>query len=389
MNKKRLYIVLIFCCGIFFSSCELLRYIRYNVADVNDYKIFPARITKANDDKFCFAAADCSDKIEIPMNILMEKNQKVCFDKFLEDKKTLAFLIIHNDTMIYEKYFNKCSQSTVIPSFSVAKSVTSTLIGCAIDDGFINSVDQPVTDFIPELKPNGFDKVTIKHLLQMTSGIDFKEGYFHFFNSAPAYYYGINIRQKLYTLKLKSAPGIKFEYASGNAELLGLILERALKTQTVTDYLQQKIWQPLGMEYDASWSLDRKRNGMEKTFCCLNARARDYAKLGRLYLNNGNWNGKQIVPENWVKKSVAIDTTNGSSWFYQYQWWIASDEGDYFARGMLGQFVYVNPTKNLIIVRLGERGSGVNWPEIFKAISRGLEVNMAYDISIADKQKPR
>jgi CubicO group peptidase (beta-lactamase class C family) len=117
----------------------------------------------------------------------------------------------------------------------------------------------------------------------------------------------------------------------------------------------------------------------------LNARARDYAKLGRLYLNNGNWNGKQIVSKNWVKESVKIDTANGSAWFYQYQWWIVSDEGDYLARGMLGQFVYVNPAKNLIIVRLGERGGGVNWPEIFKSISRGFETNSTYDILIADK----
>jgi CubicO group peptidase (beta-lactamase class C family) len=385
MNLKKKYLILIFCAGIFFfNSCEISRFVIYNVADVNDYKIFPSRITHTNNEKFCFAPNHCSDEIRVPVNIL-SGNQKMYFDEFLETKKTLAFLIIQNDTMIYEKYFNKCDQSTVIPSFSVAKSVTSTLIGCAIDDGYIKSIEQPVTDYIPELKSNGFDKVTIKHLLQMTSGINFKEGYFHFFHSAPAYYYGINLRQKLFKLKLKSAPGLKFEYASGNAELLGLILERALRTKTVTQYLQEKIWQPLGMEYDASWSIDKTKNGMEKTFCCLNARARDYAKLGRLYLNNGNWNGKQIVSKNWVKESVKIDTANGSAWFYQYQWWIVSDEGDYLARGMLGQFVYVNPAKNLIIVRLGERGGGVNWPEIFKSISRGFETNSTYDILIADK----
>lgn len=386
MNKKTICILLIFCALLFLlTSCELCRLARYNIVDVNDYKIFPSRITKANDIKFSFLNNGCSEEFRIPVNIL-ENEGKTCFDKFLESKKTLAFLVIQNDTMIYEKYFNECKQSTVIPSFSIAKSITSTLIGCAIDDGYIQSVDQSVTDFIPELKRSGFDKVTIKHLLQMTSGIDFRE-YFHFFQSAPVYYYGINIRQKLYKLRLKSKPGIKFEYASGNSELLGLILERALDSKTVTQYLQEKIWQPLGMEYDATWSLDRKRNGLEKTFCCLNARARDYAKLGRLYLNNGNWDNKQVVSEKWIRESVKIDTTDGSPWFYQYQWWLASDEGDYFARGMLGQLLYVNPAQKLIIVRLGERSGGVDWPEIFRTIARDFEVNVAYDISIRDKPK--
>lgn len=386
MNGNKKNIALTFCAGLFLlTSCEFYRLAKYNVADVNDYKIFPSRVSKANDVKFCFAPNECIDEIRMPVNIL-DKDKEIYFDQFLESKKTLAFLVIKNDTMIYEKYFNECDQSTMVPSFSIAKSVTSTLIGCAMDDGYIQSVDEPVTDYIPELKINGFDKVTIKHLLQMTSGINFKE-YFDFYSSAPVYYYGRNIRQKLYKLTLKSAAGVKFEYASGNAELLGLILERALKTKTVTQYLQEKIWQPLGMEYDASWSIDKEKNGLEKTFCCLNARARDYAKLGRLYLHNGNWNGKQIVSENWIRESVRIDTTSGSAWFYQYQWWIASESGDYFARGMLGQYVYVNPEKKIIIVRLGERSSGVDWPGIFRAIAQGVEINMAYDITLANEVK--
>jgi CubicO group peptidase (beta-lactamase class C family) len=381
MKRKAIYLMLVFSFAIcLFSSCEVARCIIYNVVDVNDYKIFPYRITKADDAKFCFAPNDCQDEKRIPVNILTSDDRKIYFDQFLEQKKTLAFLVIQNDTMVYEKYFNECNQTSIIPSFSIAKSITSTLIGCAIDDGYITSVDQPVTDYIPELKRNGFEKVTIKHLLQMTSSINFKE-YFYFSNSTPAYYYGTNLRAKVHKLKLRSEPGKKFEYSSGNTELLGLILEKALKTKTLTQYLEEKIWQPLGMEYNASWSLDQKRNGIEKTFCCLNARARDYAKLGRLYLNNGNWNGNQIVSESWIKESVKIDTTNGSVWFYQYQWWLASDEGDYYAKGMLGQILYVNPSKKLIIVRLGERSAGVNWSEICRTIAAGFDVNMPYDIS--------
>ena len=148
---------------------------------------------------------------------------------------------------------------------------------------------------------------------------------------------------------------------SGNTQLLGLILERALKNKTITQYLEEKIWIPFEMEYDASWSLDRKKNGIEKTFCCLNARARDFAKIGKLYLNNGQWNGKQIVSESWVKQSTKIDQTNGSAWYYQYQWWIPTYNGDFMAQGILGQFIYVHPKNNIIIVRLGKNTGNANW----------------------------
>ncbi|WP_219921408.1 hypothetical protein [Rufibacter sp. XAAS-G3-1] len=122
---------------------------------------------------------------------------------------------------------------------------------------------------------------------------------------------------------------------------------------------------PMNMEYDASWSLDKKKEGLEKPFCCLNARARDFAKLGRLYLKNGNWDGKQLVPASWVKESTKIDTTQGGAWSYQYQGWFPSRNGDFMAQGILGQYVYMNPAKNLPIVRLGKDYGNVNWPNVF------------------------
>jgi CubicO group peptidase (beta-lactamase class C family) len=115
------------------------------------------------------------------------------------------------------------------------------------------------------------------------------------------------------------------------------------------------------MEYDASWSLDKKDNGLEKTFCCINARARDFSKIGRLYLNKGNWNGKQIVSESWVTESTTADTTKGDPKFYKFQWWLRNDKGDFAAQGILGQYVYVSPRNNLIIVRLGKNYGSVNW----------------------------
>ena len=166
-------------------------------------------------------------------------------------------------------------------------------------------------------------------------------------------------------MKIEYAPGTKFEYKSGNPQLLGLIIERATK-KTVTEYLQEKIWQPIGAEFHASWSTDRKNNGLEKTFCCINAAARDFAKFGRLYLKNGNWNGVQVVPEAWVNESTSPTLTEGGVNFYKYQWWInRSSAHDFSCDGLLGQRIFVYPEKQIIIVRLGKSDRHQNYFQLF------------------------
>ena len=348
--------------SILLTSCQLGRFVFYNFADIKDHKKFQSRPLTANASSFHFQT---TNKGKFPKEL-----NNIPFDKYLEDNKTVAFLIIKNDTIQYEKYFKGYDKESIVPSFSMAKSVTSILIGCAIDEGLIKSVDEPITNYIPELTKNGFDKVTIKHLLQMTSGIKFNESYVNPFGDAASFYYGLNLRKEIGKIKLKTEPGKKFEYVSGNTQLLGLVLERSLKEKTITSYLQDKIWTPLEMEYDASWSIDRKKNGLEKTFCCLNARARDFAKIGRLYKNKGNWNGKQIVSQKWVEESTKLDTSEGSANFYQYQWWLPTPNEDFMAEGILGQFVYVNPSKDLIIVRLGKKEGKADWWTIFTSLAK-------------------
>lgn len=348
------------------SSCKIGRFVIYNFADIKDYKKFPSRPLTSGPTKFNFSSTE-NGKFPDSLNA---GGKKVSFPDFLDDHKTVAFLIIRNDTIQYEKYFAGYTKESIVPSFSMAKSITSILIGCAIDDGLIKSVDEPITNYIPELSKNGFEKVTIKHVLQMTSALDFNESYFNPFGHAASFYYGRNLRRATAKLKLKGAPGKSFEYVSGNTQLLGLILERSLKGKTVTQYFQEKLWTPLEMEYDGSWSIDKKNDGLEKTFCCVNARARDFAKIGRLYLNKGNWNGKQIVSQSWVEQSTKVDTTDGSADYYQYQWWLPSNNGDFMAEGILGQFVYVDPAKNLIIVRMGKTHSNVEWSDLFISIGK-------------------
>jgi CubicO group peptidase (beta-lactamase class C family) len=344
------------------TSCQLGRFVFYNFADIKDHKKFPSRPLTANTSPFNFQVTN-NGKFPKELN-------NIPFDKYLEDNKTVAFLIIKNDSIQYEKYFKGYDKESIVPSFSMAKSVTSILIGCAIDEGLIKSVDEPITNYIPELTKKGFDKVTIKHLLQMTSGIKFNESYVNPFGDAASFYYGLNLRRVIRKMKLKTEPGKQFNYVSGNTQLLGLVLERSLMNKTVTSYLQEKIWTPLGMEYDASWSIDRKKNGLEKTFCCLNARARDFAKIGRLYKNKGNWNGKQIVSQKWVEESTKLDTLEGSAKFYQYQWWLPKPNEDFMAEGILGQFIYVNPSKDLIIVRLGKKEGKADWWTIFTSLAK-------------------
>lgn len=363
LKVHRIATVLIVLMGL--SSCKLGRFVVYNFADIKDYKKFPSRPLLSNDTKFKFYSTRHG---KYPDTLKMA-NTPVSFDRILEDNKTVAFLIIKNDTIQYEKYFKGYNQESIIPSFSMAKSVTSILIGCAIDDGLIKSVEEPITNYIPELKKNGFDKVSIKHVLQMTSALKFNESYINPFGHAASFYYGRNLKREVSKLKLKGAPGETFEYVSGNTQLLGLILERALKNKTVTQYFQEKLWTPLEMEYDASWSIDKKKDGTEKTFCCINARARDFAKIGRLYLNKGKWNGKQIVSEKWVEESTKVDTTNGSVNYYQYQWWLPSDTGDFMAEGILGQYIYVNPSKNMVIVRMGKNNGRVDWSDLFRLLA--------------------
>jgi CubicO group peptidase (beta-lactamase class C family) len=363
---KKLYLVTL-TLFISLTACKVGRYVVYNFADINDHKKFPYRTLAASKAPFKFHTITENKSLAFLTN---KAGDKVSFDEHLEKNKTVAFLVIQNDTILYENYFSGYDKASIVPSFSMAKSFTSILIGCAIEDGLIESINDPVTKYIPSMQKNGFDKVTILHLLQMTSGIRFNEGYFNPFGKVATFYYGTKLRRATERLKLQASPGEEFAYKSGNTQLLGHILDKVLEGKTITDYFYEKIWHPLDMEYEGSWSLDRKRNGIEKTFCCVNARARDFAKIGRLFLHNGNWEGQQLVSEDWVKASTKVDTTAGSAKYYQYQWWLPSEEGDFLANGILGQYIYVYPKKNLIFVRLGKNKGDVQWWSFLRFLAK-------------------
>lgn len=348
---------------------SLQRIIWFNYAGPTDYTLFHARQLEAPDSSFRFfngTADSCCRDLRMPGqgggDLLT----------YLEQHGTLAFLLIRGDSIKVEHYFDGHAADAVFPSFSMAKAVLSMLIGCAIADGYILSVNDRVTYYIPELVVNGFSDVRLRHLLQMTSGLDYDEGYRNPFSDVANDYYTPNLRRRVTEYKLGRMPGSRFAYQSGNSQLLGMVLEKALKGKTITGYLQEKLWEPLGMEYDGSWNTDEGHPPIEKAFCCINARARDFAKLGRLYMRKGDWEGNQLVPAHWVEISTANDTTESAVWNYQYQWWKPTKKGDFAAIGHLGQFIYVNPAKQLIVVRLGKASEGVDWRAFFLDLAQHL-----------------
>jgi CubicO group peptidase (beta-lactamase class C family) len=294
------------------------------------------------------------------------------WNSFLEENYTQAFIVIKDGHVVYENYFNNTQRDSIVTSFSAAKSITSALIGIAIQEGYIKSADDSITTYLPELEKRDprFIKITIHDLLLMSSGLEYKEFRPLLFNSDDILtsYYPDQRKITLENTYIIDPPGQYFQYNKYHPQFLGMILERTTG-MPVTTYLQTRIWDKLGMEFDGSWSIDSKTSDFEKMETGVNARTIDFAKLGVLFLNNGRWQGNQVISEAWVKEStqpfLPQNYTNYySKWFttlpgqgyYKYMWWgMTRDHGsyDFTAYGNKGQFIYVSPEMNLVIVRNG------------------------------------
>jgi CubicO group peptidase (beta-lactamase class C family) len=299
-------------------------------------------------------------------------------EELLGDTDTLAFLVVHDDTLVAERYFEDARRDTLQTSFSVAKSFLSTLVGIAIDDGAIHSVTDPVTEYVPELaqRDSRFDQITLQDLLTMSSGIRYEE------QSLPLpwgddvnTYYATDLRDlALNGTQIERAPGQEWHYDNYNPLLLGLVLERATG-MSVSEYMAGRLWQPLGAEVDATWSLDSDADGFEKMESGLNAAPVDYARFGELFLHGGRWNGTQIVSSGWVREATAADTSTDPAAHYQYFWWIdTARPGRFYALGNLGQYIYVAPDADTVIVRFGSDWGVSNgtWLETFRGIADQL-----------------
>ena len=347
-------------------------------SDVNDYKLFPSRAIENKPPVFHFIGDQNPDWFD-SVSYQFKGNQKTAnLDELLAATGTTAFIVIKDDSLLYEGYFNGSSRESIVTSFSIAKSITSLLVGMAIDEGYIGSLDDPVSKYIPELiqvDPR-YQDITLEHLLSMKSGIKFKDTDIPWHDKSRAYYHPY-LREVVVHLPIAGAPGEEFAYNTFNPIILGIVLERATG-QSVTQYTETRLWQRLGMEFDASWSIDSIEDGLEKMESGLNARAIDFAKIGRLLLTRGVWNEEQILSDMWIESSMKVDPENnvskfGEQIFYQNGWWIygPSETNKYTvsAWGHLGQYVFVFPEENMAVLRFGtEIGRVDSWQQIAQEI---------------------
>ena len=280
--------------------------------------------------------------------------------ELLERIQTASFLVIENEHLILEQYWGGFNKDHPTNSFSAVKSLVSLLIGIAKDEGLIKSLDECVGNYLADFNANGKERITIRHLLTMSSGLDWHESGANPFSDAAGAYYGSNLDQLISRLTAVDNPGKEFSYQSGNTQILGLLLEK-ITGMPVAKYAEKRVWKKIGAEHNAYWNLDSKE-GRAKAFCCFYATPRDFAKIGQLILNKGTWKQKQIVSEKYVDSCfipAVIMCNEAPLSKYGLHWWILNYKGMpvHYARGISGQYIITIPSKKLIIIRTGwERG---------------------------------
>lgn len=312
---------------------------------IYDRDIFAYSTIKKSDSIFVWK----SGKHKIPLN----QNE----EHFMQSVKSSSFLVFKGEELIHESYWNGHDKNTVSNSFSAAKTFVSLLIGIAWQEGKIKSLDDKAGDYLESFKEKGKDRITIRHLLLMSSGLDWRESGKNPLSENAASYYGTDLYNLVTRQKSIEVPGKRFNYQSGNSQLLAYILEKATG-QDLSAYAYDKIWSKIGTEHDAYWSLDTEK-GDEKAFCCLYGTSRDFGRLGKLIEQNGVWNGKQIISEAYMKQlfeNPSMSTDEGvPNYRYGLHIWtyLGGASPVYYCRGILGQYIISIPAEDLVIVRTG------------------------------------
>ncbi|WP_248724660.1 serine hydrolase [Seonamhaeicola sp. ML3] len=269
-----------------------------------------------------------------------------------EANGTIAYVIIKNDSIWFENYYDGFNEDSQSNSFSMAKSYVSGLMGKAIEEGYIKSLDQPVGDFLPTFNEGLAAKMTIGHLSSMASGTTWDERYYSPLSIVTRAYFDDDLEKVMLGLKMEKEPGKSFKYSSGDTQMLAMVIEKATGKK-LYDYLTESFWKPLGCENPTLWQVDSEAHDLVKAYCCIASNAKDFARFGKLYKDHGKWNGKQILDSAFVAKSLKPVYPDGD--VYGYGWWLKSieDKNFFMMRGHLGQYVIVEPNDNVIIVRLG------------------------------------
>ena len=363
---------------------------KWGDASVLDHLVFNSRELDASRHPFQFQRAGVDERVAALLATMEYAPGKRVgnVERFLTRSATTSFIVIKDDVVIYENYFNGYKKDSIVTSFSTAKSFDSTLVGIAIGEGKIGSVHDPITKYLPELATRDprFEQITIQDLLLMSSGIRYNEEPPDHDNDVT--YHAADLRKAaLQDTVIVDAPGKHWLYNNYHPLLLGMVLER-VTGMSVTAYLQEKLWEPLGMEYPGSWSINGGQDGLEKMESGINARAVDFAKFGRLMLNDGQWAGKQVVSEAWVGQATQPEERPPSYYgdepffvsqghYYKYFWWGDKRPGgksDFYAQGNKGQYIYISPQKRVIIVRNGfDFGlPSSQWLRLFYQLADGM-----------------
>jgi CubicO group peptidase (beta-lactamase class C family) len=355
------------------TSCVIGRILWFNLPTLAAPSYFDARLVRASSRPAPFA------RRAEPATFAARRSRSASyrsFEELLAGNETRALVVLHHDVIVYERYFGDVTAETRLPSFSMSKTFGAVLLGCAERDGLIESPQQSLVSLVPELagKP-GYPEITLEHLLRMTSGIDFVEEPL----DGPVLYYTTDLRRHTLDYDVRWQPGQGYEYGSISGQLLWEVLRHRLGDVTVASYFEDRIWDALGAERPATWSLDSAEKGVEKLSAGLNAVARDYARLGVLFQHRGRFQDRQVISERWVSASLAVDdvagvvhTKDGAVRRGRYQWFLSLDGRAYFAKGYRGQYVYVQADRDVVVVRFGEGYGDVDWTALFTEMADSL-----------------
>ena len=359
-------VIIAYLCLPFYAKKALI----YWFPTIDDLNIFEHATVHAPDSCWEWAISDKYNSYK-----LSKKDSA-----YIDDMKTVSFLVIRNDSILYETYRGGWNDTLTSNLFSATKSIVGMLVGIAMDEGKIGSVDDKVMKYIPEYNRGRQKDITIRNLLTMSAGMDWDEAYASLFSVTTHGYYGNDLYKLIMGLDIVDTPGVQYSYRSGETQLLSFVLEAATG-ETISKYAEKKLWRPMMAGQDAFWLLDKK-DGDEKSFCCFHTTARDAARFGRLMLNMGNWNGRQLVSREYMEEALAPASYLKDQWgkdpltYYGYQTWIMNYNGErcpYF-RGMLGQYIIAIPSKNAVVVRLGHKRSREYVKELTTDIIRYMEI---------------
>ena len=330
--------------GYIFKAAKIVYGNGHITSFIDDWRFFPVRKID-NDPQHIWEWPLHKDYNRIQTTKRLAKEHK--------KMKTVAFLIIKNDSLFSENYYEGYHKDSLSNSFSMAKSITEALLGKAVKDGYI-SLDDKLNKYFPKIKGKYADKITLADLASMSSGSDWVENYYNpIYITTEAYFSDELEKLMIEKVNYDEEPGKKFHYLSGDTQMMGMVVAKATG-KTLSEYMSEVFWKPMGARKYAYWTLD-KPNGIEKAFCCINSNARDFARFGKLYEHYGNWEGNQILDSAFVVKSLSPRKNMAAH--YGYSWWLSDYKGKKisYMRGVLGQYVIIIPEDKIIIVRLGKR----------------------------------